>query len=106
MKFKEIYDPIFKQNFLIYYDCEFQEFHKEVTGEEYKGNIGVLDGYTINTDDAEICVWLRDICCIPVLIHELCHAMRFALYDRCYIDCKEAELPAYYLEFLVNEVLK
>jgi hypothetical protein len=102
----EISDPIFRQNFLVYVGYDYQDFHKEVTAEQYKGNLDVLGGYTINTDNAEICIWVKDINNLPVLVHELVHATQYALYDRCYVDRKEAELPAYYIEFLLAEILK
>jgi hypothetical protein len=59
----------------------------------------------INTDEAEICIWVHNPQDIPTLVHELTHAMQFALYDRCYVDHREAELPAYYMEFLTNEFI-
>lgn len=102
----EISDPIFRQNFLVYIDYDYQDFHKEVIGEKYKGDTSIFDGYTVNTDNAEICIWVKDINNLPVLVHELCHATQFALYDRCYVDRKEAEIPAYYIEFLLAEILK
>lgn len=102
----KIYDPIFRQTFLIFCNYSFQTFHKEVLNEEYKGNVNVLDGYCINTDSAEICVWLNDYKSIPTLVHELQHAMTFALYDRCFVDRREAELPAFYMEFLISEFLE
>ena len=102
MKTERAFDPIFRQKFLLYHDCDFNEFHKEVTGGDYDGNANVIEGYTINTDESEICIWVKDIKNIPALIHELCHAMQFALYSRCLVDHREYELPAYYLEFLTK----
>lgn len=102
----EIHDPIFRQTFLVYIGYDFQVFFEEVTAEQYKGNLDVLGGYTINTDVSEICIWVKDINNLPVLVHELCHATQFALYDRCYVDRREAEIPAYYMEFLLSEILK
>jgi oligoendopeptidase F len=66
----------------------------------------VLDGYCINTESSEICIWLNDYKSIPTLVHELQHAMTFALYDRCFVDRREAELPAFYMEFLISEFLE
>ena len=103
---KTVHDPIFRQNFILYCGYEFADFYKEVMGVEYTGNVGVINGYCINTKSAEICIWLADHTCIPALIHELHHAMQFALYDRCFVDRREAELPAYYMEFLTSEFLK
>lgn len=101
----KIYDPIFRQTFLIFCNYSFQDFHKEVLGEDYNGDCTVLNGYSINTDRSEICIWLKDYNDTPALIHELQHAMQYALYDRCYVDRREAELPAYYMEFLSREFL-
>lgn len=102
----KVYDPIFRQNFLLYCNYDFNIFYKEVTGEDYNGDCTVLNGYSINTDRAEICIWLKDYNYIPALIHELQHAMQYALYDRCFVDRREAELPAYYIEFLTSEFLE
>jgi hypothetical protein len=101
----KVYDQIFRQTFLLYCNYEFNVFYKEVLGEDYNGDCNVLNGYSINTDRSEICVWLKDYNDIPALIHELQHAMQYALYDRCYVDRREAELPAYYMEFLSREFL-
>lgn len=105
-RIKRIYDPIFRQTFLVYIGYDFQVFFEEVTAEQYKGNPDVLNGYTINTDVSEICIWVRDIDNLPAVVHELVHATQYALYDRCYVDRREAELPAYYIEFLLAEILK
>jgi hypothetical protein len=102
----KVYDPIFRQTFLLYCNYEFNVFYKEVLGEDYSGDCTVLNGYSINTDRSEICIWLKDYNDIPVLVHELQHAMNFALYDRCYVDRRESELPAYYMEFLTSEFLE
>ena len=32
VSFKEVYDPIFKQRFILYWNCDFETFYKEVTG--------------------------------------------------------------------------
>ena len=101
-----VHDPIFRQKFLLYCNYDFKTFYKEVTGEDYSGNDGVLSGYCINTENAEICIWLNDYTYIPALAHELQHAMQYALYERCFVDRREAELPAYYMEFLMSEFLK
>jgi hypothetical protein len=103
---KTVYDPIFRQKFLLYCGYKFMDFYKEVTGESYDGDVGVLSGYCINTKNAEICIWLNDYTYIPALVHELQHAMQYALYERCFVDRREAELPAYYMEFLTSEFLK
>lgn len=105
----KIHDPIFKQTFLVYCNYSFDAFHKEVLNKDYNGENGVcdvLDGYCINTDNAEICIWLKDHTNIPAIIHELQHAMQYALYDRCFVDSREYELPAYYMEFLIREFLE
>jgi hypothetical protein len=101
----KVHDPIFRQTFLLYCNYEFSVFYKEVLGEEYGGDCGVVSGYCINTDHSEICIWLKDYNDIPSLIHELQHAMQYALYDRCYVDRRESELPSYYMEFLSREFL-
>ena len=82
-RIKRIYDPIFRQTFLFYIGYDFQVFFEEVTAEQYKGNLDVLGGYTINTDVSEICIWVRDIDNLPAVVHELVHATQYALYDRC-----------------------
>ena len=105
-KLIEIHDPIFRQNFLIFYDCSFKDFFKQVLNEEYEGNPDVIKGYCINTDTAEICIWLADINDIPTAVHELQHAMQFALYPRCNVDYREPEVPAFYMEFLMSSFLK
>ena len=104
-EFIKIHDPIFRQNFLISYDCSFKDFFKQVLNEEYEGNPDVIKGYCINTDTSEICIWLADIDDIPTAVHELQHAMQFALYNRCNVDYREQEVPAFYMEFLTNSFL-
>lgn len=103
VSFKEVYDPIFKQRFILYWNCDFETFYKEVTGEETTLNPKTINGYTINTDEAEICIWVHNPQDIPTLTHEVCHAMQFALYARCFVDHREAELPAYYMGFLMTQ---
>lgn len=105
-KILEIKDTVFNQTFLIYIGHTFLEYYKEVTGEDYVGDDNVIKGYSINTDRAEICIWIASIDDIPTLVHELQHAMQYALYSRCDVNRNENELPAYYMGFLVRETLE
>jgi hypothetical protein len=102
----EIRDTVFNQTFLIYIGHTFLEYYKEVTGDDYVGDDNVIKGYSINTDRAEICLWVASIDDTPSLVHELQHAMQYALYSRCDVNRNENELPAYYMEFLVRETLE
>lgn len=106
MKVEEVKEPIFNQRFLLYTECEFEWFYKAVTGEKFDGDSSVFRGHCINTERAEICIWVKDRKDIPTLAHELLHATQFALFERCWVNHKEAEAPAYYLEFLMREFLK
>ena len=105
-KILEIRDTVFNQTFLIYVGHTFLEYYKEVTGDDYVGDANVIKGYSINTDRAEICLWVASIDDTPALVHELQHAMQYALYSRCGVKWNENELPAYYMEFLVRETLE
>ena len=105
-KILEIKDTVFNQTFLIYIGHTYLEYYKEVTGEDYVGDENVIKGYSINTDRAEICLWVASIDDTPSLVHELQHAMQYALYSRCGVNRNEDELPAYYMEFLVRETLE
>lgn len=102
----EIRDTVFNQTFRIYIGYNFLEYYKEVTGDDYVGDDNVIKGYSINTDRAEICLWIAYVDDIPTLVHELQHAMQYALYSRCDVKRNENELPAYYMEFLVRETLE
>lgn len=104
-KILEIKDTVFNQTFLIYIGHTFREYYKEVTGDDYVGDASVIKGYSINTDRSEICLWIASIDDTPTLVHELQHAMQYALYSRCAVNRDENELPAYYMEFLVRETL-
>lgn len=105
-KILEIKDTVFNQTFLIYIGHTFLEYYKEVTGDDYVGDDNVIKGYSINTDRAEICIWIASTNDIPSLVHELQHAVQYALYSRCGVNRNENELPAYYMEFLVRETLE
>lgn len=104
-KILEIKDTVFNQTFLVYIGYTFLEYYKEVTGDDYVGDDNVIKGYSINTDRAEICLWVESIDDTPSLVHELQHAMQYALYSRCGVNRNENELPAYYMEFLIRETL-
>ena len=102
MRIETVKEPIFKQRFLLYSDCEFADFYKEVTGDKFDDDSSVFCGHCINTPNAEICIWVKDRNDMPTLVHELLHATQFALFSRCWVNNKESETPAYYLEFLLK----
>ena len=106
MKVEEVKEPIFNQRFLLYTECDFDTFYRTVTGEKFEGDSTLFRGHCINTQYAETCIWVKDRKDIPTLAHELLHATQFALFERCWVNHKEAETPAYYLGFLMREFLE
>lgn len=115
MKHYKVFDPVFRCEFRLYIGS-LEKFKKEM--QKYEGcpeevaSLESANGYTLSVNSA-IAIWLPvfslvDPSSISSLSHELMHAVDFRLLKKCGVCYWEnnAEVGAYYLEFLMKSFLE
>ena len=105
-----IYDPVFRQKFYFILAETYEEY--KVICKRATFNVAFSDnmkytngGFTvIDIEGVEICLFWANA--MPAVVHECFHAVSYALGSRdIFLTGETDEVYAYYVEFLVEEVL-